>query len=177
MEIILEKNVGNGILRLVKGDITTRNVDVIVNAANSLLAHGGGVALAIVKAGGRIIQDESNKMGFVPVGEAVLTTSGALPCKAVIHTVGPQMGEGDEENKLKNAVINSLKLASSHGFKSISMPAVSSGIYGFPKDLCASILVENSKEFLINNAQSSLKIIEFCIFDNITLAYFKKALM
>src|SRR6266513_3322638 len=90
----------NKILRLVKGDITERDVDVIVNAANSYLKHGGGVAAAIVRKGEAIIQEESDKIGFVPVGSAVITSAGKLPCKAVIHTVGPRMSEGDEDNKL-----------------------------------------------------------------------------
>src|SRR4051794_37858155 len=95
----------NKILRLVKGDITERNVDAIVNAANSYLKHGGGVAAAIVRKGGAIIQEESDKIGgFVPVGSAVITSAGKLPCKAIIHTVGPRMGEGNEDSKLLRAV-------------------------------------------------------------------------
>ena len=97
----------NKILRLVKGDITERDVDVIVNAANSYLKHGGGVAAAIVRKSGAIIQEEIDKIGFVPVGSAVITTSGKLPCKAVIHTVGPSMGEGYEDHKLGKAVRSS----------------------------------------------------------------------
>jgi O-acetyl-ADP-ribose deacetylase (regulator of RNase III) len=138
----------NKILRLVKGDITERNIDVIVNAANSYLKHGGGVAAAIVRKGGQVIQEESDKIGFVSVGSAVITSSGKLPCKAVIHTVGPRMGEGDEDNKLLRAVQCTLALAAKKGFKSISMPAISSGIFGFPKDKCAKILVEESERFL-----------------------------
>jgi O-acetyl-ADP-ribose deacetylase (regulator of RNase III) len=141
----------NKILRLVKGDITERDVDVIVNAANSYLKHGGGVAAAIVRKGGAIIQEESDRIvagGFVTVGSAVITTAGKLPCKAVIHTVGPRMGEGDEDNKLLRAVQSTLALAAGKGFKSISMPAISSGIFGFPKDKCAKILVEESERFL-----------------------------
>jgi O-acetyl-ADP-ribose deacetylase (regulator of RNase III) len=166
----------NKILRLVKGDITERNVDAIVNAANSYLKHGGGVAAAIVRKGGAIIQEESDKTGggFVPVGSAVITSAGKLPCKAVIHTVGPRMGEGDEDSKLLRAVQTTLALAAENGFKSISMPAISSGIFGFPKDKCAKILVEESKRFLEqNNNTCSIDIIEFCIFDNETLDSFK----
>jgi O-acetyl-ADP-ribose deacetylase (regulator of RNase III) len=171
----------NKILRLVKGDITERDVDVIVNAANSYLKHGGGVAAAIVRKGGAIIQEESDRIvagGFVPVGSAVITTAGKLPCKAVIHTVGPRMGEGDEDNKLLRAVQSTLALAAEKGFKSISIPAISSGIFGFPKDKCAKILVEESERFLEqynnnNNKTCSIDIIEFCIFDNETLDCFK----
>jgi O-acetyl-ADP-ribose deacetylase (regulator of RNase III) len=162
-------------LRLVYGDITERNVDVIVNAANSYLKHGGGVAAAIVRKGGKIIQKESDKIGFVPVGSSVITIAGRLPCKAIIHTVGPRMGEGNEDTKLRAAVRNSLELASDRKFKSISMPAISSGIFGFPKDRCAQILVEEAKNFLVNNhIITSLEIVEFCIFDGETRDYFKR---
>ena len=162
------------IVRLVKGDITERKVDVIVNAANSYLKHGAGVAGAIVRKGGSIIQQESDKMGYVLVGSAVITTSGKLACNAVIHTVGPRMGQGNEDKKLRTAVQSCLRLATDKGFKSISMPAISSGIFGFPKDRCAKILLEETKSFLENNHNNtSLEVIEFCIFDDETLGYFK----
>ena len=111
-------------IRLVCGDITERNVDVIVNPANSFLKHGGGVAAAIVRKGGQVIEEESDKIGYVPVGTAVITTSGKLPCKAVIHTVGPRMGEGNEDEKLRKAIKSVLALAQETGFKSISIPAI-----------------------------------------------------
>ena len=191
MSHILFVNLGNNqVLRLVKGDITERNVDAIINAANSYLKHVGGVAAAIVRKGGAIIQEESDKIvtgrgGLVPVGSAVITTAGNLPCKAVTHTVGPRMGEGNEDCKLRKAVRSSLLLASKKGFRSISMPAISSGIFGFPKDRCAKILVEESNNFLQasnnndddgnnkENTTSTLDIIEFCIFDNETLHCFE----
>jgi O-acetyl-ADP-ribose deacetylase len=177
MTIIVDKAKldNNKILRLVNGDITERNVDVIVNAANSYLKHGGGVAAAIVRKGGAIIQEESDRIGggFVPVGSAVITSAGKLPCKAVIHTVGPRMGEGDEDNKLLKAVQSTLALAAEKEFKSISIPAISSGIFGFPKDKCAKILVQESERFLKHNNTCSIDIIEFCIFDNEALDCFK----
>jgi O-acetyl-ADP-ribose deacetylase len=180
MTIIVDKAKldNNKILRLVNGDITERNVDVIVNAANSYLKHGGGVAAAIVRKGGAIIQEESDRIGggFVPVGSAVITSAGKLPCKAVIHTVGPRMGEGDEDNKLLKAVQSTLALAAEKEFKSISIPAISSGIFGFPKDKCAKILVQESERFLKHNNTCSIDIIEFCIFDNETLDCFKNEL-
>jgi O-acetyl-ADP-ribose deacetylase len=155
-----------------RGDITERNTDAIVNAANSYLKHGGGVAAAIVRKGGPTIQEESNNIGFVPVGSAVLTTAGKLSCKAVIHAVGPRIGEGNEDHKLTNAVRNVLLLASEQNFSSVSMPAISSGIFGFPKDKCAKILVEESKRFL-ENETTSIEVIEFCIIDDETIEYFK----
>ena len=177
-------------MRLVNGDITERNVDAIVNAANSFLKRGGGVAAAIVREGGTIIQEESDRIvtskGPVPVGTAVATTAGKLPCKAVINAVGPRMGEGNEDYKLRKAIKSSLLLASKDGFRSISMPAISSGIFGFPKGRCAKILIEESKTFLQGNNDecrnnnnttlSTLDIIEFCIFDDETLDYFENEL-
>jgi O-acetyl-ADP-ribose deacetylase (regulator of RNase III) len=174
MKVVSEHKIADKTLRLVMGDITGRDVDAIVNAANSHLQHGGGVAGAIVRKGGQVIQDESDKIGFVPVGNAAITTAGRLPSKFVIHAVGPRMGEGDEDSKLKNAVINTLKLASDKGLKSVSMPAISSGIFGFPKDRCAEILVGESKRFLEENSGSSLETVEFCIFDDLTLSHFKR---
>ncbi len=174
METIREKRMNGKILRLVKGDITGRDVDAIVNAANSRLKHGGGVAGAIVRKGGEVIQQESDRIGFVPVGSAAVTTAGKLPCKAVIHAVGPRMGEGDEEHKLKNALLSSLLLASEKGFRTISVPAISSGIFGFPKDSCARILVSEAKRFLEERPDTSLEVIEFCIYDDETLRHFIK---
>ncbi len=84
------------------------------------------------------------------------------------------MGEGDEDNKLKNAVLNSILTASEKNLNSISLPAISSGIFGFPKDRCARILVKEAVEFFKKNKDSSLQVIEFCIYDDLTLSYFKR---
>ncbi len=172
MEIKREVDYKGKKIRIVQGDITERDVDAIVNAANSHLKHGGGVAGAIVRKGGQIIQEESDRIGFVPVGSAAITGAGSLPCKAVIHAVGPRMGEGDEDNKLASAVKSSLKLASEKGFRSISLPAISSGIFGFPKDRCAHILIREAKRFVDENPDTSLELIEFCLFDDETTGYF-----
>jgi len=176
MALVNEILIGNKTkLRLIRGDITERNVDAIVNAANSYLSHGGGVAAAIVKKGGRIIQEESDKIGYLPVGKAVMTTAGKLACKAVIHVVGPRNGEPKENEKLSQAIDNALILAQQNGFKSISIPAISTGIFGFPKDKCAKILVEESIKFVKDNKPESgntLEIIEFCIYDEETLEQF-----
>lgn len=168
-----ELKINGKFLKVLKADITERNVDAIVNAANSYLQHGGGVAAAIVRKGGKIIQQESNKIGYVPVGSAVMTTAGKLPCKAVIHTVGPRMGDGNEDDKLKQSIMNVLRLATQHGFATISIPAISSGIFGFPKDKCAKILIGQSKQFL-QKEHTSLHTIEFCLFDDETLKYFQE---
>ena len=171
----MEKTFNNKTFRLVKDDITLRKVDAIVNAANSHLRHGGGVAAAIARKGGPTIQEQSNEIGFVPVGGAAITDAGNLPCKSVIHAVGPQMGEGDEDNKLKNAVNSIMQLATAKQFASISIPAISSGIFGFPKDRCAKILVSESQKFLQTQHTSS-NLVEFCIFDDETYQHFENEL-
>jgi O-acetyl-ADP-ribose deacetylase len=166
---------GGKVLILVEGDITERNVDVIVNPANSYLQHGGGVASTIVRKGGSIIQEESDKIGFIQVGSSAITSSGILPCKAIIHTVGPRMGEGNEDAKLTKAINSCLELGLRKGFESISIPAISSGIFGFPKDRCAKILVNEATSFLKNleNSPTGIKLIEFCILGKDTLQAFQ----
>lgn len=171
-EIGVKEISGGKTLKLVQGDITEEAVDAIVNAANSYLQHGGGVAGAIVRKGGRIIQEESDRIGHVPVGQAALTTAGKLPAKYVIHAVGPRWGEGDEDNKLKNAVLNSLKLADEQGFHSISMPAISSGIFGFPKDRCAEIILSTIQEYLTNHPETSLQEVRICLYDKSSVEVF-----
>lgn len=94
--LVSEVSIGERKLRLVRGDITERVVDAIVNAANSNVTHGGVVAAAIVANGGKIIQEESDKIGYIPTGNAVMTSAGKLPCRAIIHVVGLRNGEGKE---------------------------------------------------------------------------------
>ena len=169
----VEKKIAGTTIRLVSADLTERDVDAIVNAANSRLQHGGGVAGAIVRKGGRVIQDESDKIGFVPVGAAAMTTGGKLKARYIIHAVGPRMGEGDEDDKLKRAIGSVLALAAGEKLKSISVPAISAGIFGFPKDRCAKILVGETAAFIRNNPSASLDLVEFCIFDPEAYGYFR----
>jgi O-acetyl-ADP-ribose deacetylase (regulator of RNase III) len=166
--------IGNSIIRLTSADLTERDVDAIVNAANSRLQHGGGVAGAIVRKGGRIIQEESDAIGFVPVGGAAVTSGGKLRARHIIHAVGPRMGEGDEDRKLKSAIASVLKLAAEKGFASIAVPAISAGIFGFPRDRCAKILVGETAAFLRDNPASTLKLVEFCIVDAEAFELFRK---
>lgn len=173
-EIVQKTFAGGKILMLVRGDITEEKVDAIVNAANSRLKHGGGVAGAIVRKGGNIIQEESDRIGYVPVGEAAMTTAGSLPAQYVIHAVGPRWGEGQEDQKLQNAVLNSLKLADEKGFRTLSMPAISSGIFGFPKDRCAEILLSNIRDYLETHPATTLREVRICLFDKESLAVFQE---
>ena len=166
--------VGRSIVELVKGDITELEVDAIVNAANSRLKMGGGVAGAILRKGGWSIQEECDKIGYCPVGGAVITGAGKLKAKYVIHAVGPRMGEGDEDRKLRNATLNSLKLAEKHGIKSIAFPAISTGIFGFPKDRCAKIMLRTTVDYL--KAGSSIERVVFCLYDDETYQIFAEEL-
>ncbi len=170
----IEKMINRTVIRLVSADLTERRVDAIVNAANSHLRHGGGVAGAIVRKGGRMIQEESDRIGYVPVGSAAMTSGGNLKAKHVIHAVGPRMGEGDEDSKLRSAIRSVLRLASAGQLKSISVPAISAGIFGFPKDQCAAILVSETSAFLKDTPGHSLELVEFCIFDQEAFGFFKE---
>ncbi len=164
----MKTTIGNGEIEVKQADLTHEHVDAIVNAANSRLQHGGGVAGAIVHCGGRVIQEESNKIGGCPVGEAVVTGAGKLPCRFVIHTVGPVNGEGDEERKLRNATRNSLLRAKELGIESVAFPAVSTGIYHYPVKDCARIMLGEARRFL-DEEPGSVKRIVFCLFDAQTL--------
>jgi len=128
MDIAMKKDQITSIIKLVKGDITEMNTVAIVNPANTYLKLGGGVAGAIRKKGGGIIQKECDKIGRVDVGEAVISIGGALKAKYVIHAVGPCMGEGNEDEKLREATLHSLMLADNYKLDSISFPAISTGI-------------------------------------------------
>ena len=158
----MKVNIGNRALELIEGDITEMATDAIVNAANAQLILGGGVAGAIRRKGGPAIQDECNKIGGTFVGGAVITGGGDLKAKHVIHAVGPRMGEGDEDAKLKNATLNSLKTADANNLKSITFPAISTGIFGFPVQRCAEIMLAAAVEYL--KGSTGLERIVFCLF-------------
>jgi O-acetyl-ADP-ribose deacetylase (regulator of RNase III) len=157
-----ELKIKNSIIRLVQGDITELDTDVIVNAANAQLRLGGGVAGAIRSKGGPQIQEECNKIGGTFVGGAVITNGGNLKAKHVIHAVGPRMGEGNEDNKLRNATLNSLKLMDENDLKSIAFPAISTGIFGYPVDKCAKIMITTVIEYL--QGETQIKEVIFCLF-------------
>jgi len=170
----MEMKIGNSVLELVEGDITEMQTEAIVNAANARLILGGGVAGAIRRKGGPKIQQECNKIRGTFVGGAVKTTGGNLKAKYVIHAVGPQMGEGNEDEKLKNATLNSLKLADDSNIKSISFPAISTGVFGFPIKRCARIMLQTTIEYL--KGQTSIEKVVFCLFGRESYKVFEKQL-
>ena len=159
----MKRKIKNATLELVQGDITEMETDAIVNAANSALKLGGGVAGAIARKGGLRIQEECDRIGSTFVGGAVITTGGNLKAAHVIHAVGPRMGEGDEDKKLRNTTLNSLKLADEHHLKSIAFPAISTGIFGFPMDRCVKIMLGTAIAYL--NSDTSLERVVFCLYD------------
>jgi len=169
-----EIQVSNSKIKLVQGDITESATDAIVNAANDQLILGGGVAGAIRKKGGPTIQEDCNKIGGTFVGGAVITTGGNLKAKHVIHAVGPRMGEGNEDEKLKNATLNSLKLMDEHKLKTIAFPAISTGIFGYPIDRCSRIMISTAKEYLSGNTQIDEVI--FCLYTSKDFDIFFKEL-
>jgi putative ATPase len=149
-------------------DLLRETTDGIVNAANGQLAHGGGVAAAISRAAGPELDADGRSIvsqrGPVPPGDAVMTTAGRLPFKGVIHAVGPCQGEGDEGKKLASAVDAALRIADGAGWTSLSFPAISSGIFGVPPDVCARAYVAAVRSFFTFFNQTPLKLVRLCLF-------------
>ena len=168
----MKLNVNSIIIELVKGDVTSLNVDAIVNAANSELQLGLGVAGAVRKNGGPTIQDECNEIisqkGRISVGNAVITKGGNLKAKYVIHAVGPYGDDQNRKNLLKNAIKNSLTICANHKLTSIGIPAISTGIYGYPIQEASEVILSTCKEFA--KEDSSINHIKICLFD---LDYFE----
>ncbi len=154
-------------LEVVVGDLLLEPVDAIVNAANGRLAHGGGVAAAIARAAGPELEQEGSRLiqqqGEIPVGGAVVTGAGNLPFQAVVHAVGPCLGEGDEEATLVRALTSAFARASERAFSSLSFPAVSSGIFAVPLPVCARAYVRAVREFFSEHPESSLRLVRLCL--------------
>jgi O-acetyl-ADP-ribose deacetylase (regulator of RNase III) len=163
-------------IELVLGDITELSVEAMVNAANEQLQLGAGVAGAIRRKGGPAIQEGCDRIGHCPAGSAVVTGGGNLPARWVIHAVGPvwRGGGAGEEELLASAVRSSLARAEEIGAKSVALPAISTGVYGFPLDRAAVISVREARGFALR--ARSLERVVFCLFDARALAAFEKAL-
>ncbi|KLO22782.1 Appr-1-p processing protein [Marinitoga sp. 1197] len=168
-KVLFEKKINNIVLKIIMGDLTKEKVDAIVNAANSYLSHGGGVAAAIVKAGGYQIQKESDEYiknnGIIKTGEVAVTKAGSLPVKYVIHTVGPVWhgGNDNEEKLLYNSVFNSFKKADEMKLSSISLPAISSGIFGYPFEKACKTYLKAVNDF--SKISLYLKEMRFCFLE------------
>lgn len=145
-----------GSVRVVRGDITQQDVDVIVNAANEHLAHGGGIAAAMVRAGGFIVQEESDawvdEHGPVVPGTAAITGAGTMPAKWIVHVVGPRFRTNrDDAPLLKDAVCAALSASADVGARSVAMPAISSGVFGYPTGEATQIIADACRAWLATN--------------------------
>jgi len=164
-------------IKVVKGDITKLHVDAIVNAANKTLRGGGGVDGAIHFASGSELLKECISIGFCDTGDAKLTKGYNLPAKYIIHTVGPVYGHEniDEEVLLKNCYLNSLMIAKENGIKTLAFPAISTGVFRFPKELACQIAIKTVNEFIEDNPESLDEII-FVLFDDINFEIYNNFL-
>jgi O-acetyl-ADP-ribose deacetylase (regulator of RNase III) len=158
-----EMTIDGRTLRLAEGDITALDVDAIVNPANTRLQLGGGVAGAIRRKGGPSIQREANAIGGCPVGGAVITTGGDLPARHVIHAVGPHGGDRDADEKLASATRSALAVAGENGLASVALPAISTGIFGYPMDDCARIMIRTIRDHLAKSGAGPERVI-LCLY-------------
>lgn len=164
----------------VTGDITAQDVDVVVNAADEQLQHGGGVALAIARAGGPAIQDESDRWvaehGPLTPGVAAVTGAGAMPAAAVVHVAGPRYRDGqDNAALLTTAVRAALDATADHGHRSMALPAISAGIFGYPRDEATRVIVAAITAWLDEHPRA-LDEIRLVGYDDATTASFRAAL-
>lgn len=155
-----------------QGDLTEMDTDAIVNAANNDLKHGGGVAGAIRRKGGDIIQQESDAIGTIPVGGAAITSGGRLKARYVIHAASMELGGRTSAADLRSSTAHSLRIAMEKGLKTIAFPAVGTGIAQFPIEQCAEIMLREVAEHLKRG--STLEKIYFVLFDKQALATFRK---
>ena len=164
--VLIEKTINNKSFKLIRNSIIEEPVEAIVNPANENLIHGGGVAGLISKAGGPEIQKESNKKAPIGTGSAAYTGAGRLSNKYVIHTVGPiyRGGHNNEPQLLESAVMSALMVADHLKLKSISMPSISTGIFGYPLEPAIKIIVKTIFSFM--ERESTLEEISLCEFDN-----------
>lgn len=177
--VLAERRLGQGpVLQLVQGDITLEETDAIVNAANARLQHGAGVAGAIVRRGGASIQRESDAWvrthGPVSHARPAWTSGGQMRAKYVIHAVGPVWGDGDEDAKLQAAVQGSLAVADELHCESISLPALSTGIFGFPKDRAAGVILSAIEKYFAEQP-SAIQRVRIVLFDQTTVEAFLEA--
>lgn len=157
------------VLELVEGDITELETDAIVNAANEYLAHGGGVAGVIARKGGPTVQRESDEWvrrhGPVPTGSAAITSGGRLKARSVIHAVGPVYDARAPERSaqlLASAVRAALRMADEHNLKSIALPAISTGIFGYPMEEAAEVMLRAAVDYL--QGETGLERVVFCLY-------------
>jgi O-acetyl-ADP-ribose deacetylase (regulator of RNase III) len=164
---IVRVRVGGAVLELVEGDITTEDIEAIVNAANNSLLGGGGVDGAIHRAGGPEILAECRKLGGCETGDAKITTGGRLRARYVIHTVGPVYWQGDRERAarlLASAYHRSLEVAAENGVRSVAFPSISTGAYGYPLEEAAPIALQTAIDYLAAQGEGGIELVRFVLF-------------
>ncbi|MCI0449704.1 MAG: macro domain-containing protein [Chlorobi bacterium] len=176
----MANKIGSTEIEVTKGDITMLDTEAIVNPANNYLIHGGGLAAAIVRRGGMIIQQESKKIGNVPTGSAVITSGGSLKAKHVIHAVGPRYkdGKSGEEEKLSSAVRSALEIAEKKKLKSVAFPAISSGIFGYPIAESSKVIVNAIIDYFNTKkkekSETTVEKVVLCLYDDEAFNNFAK---
>jgi O-acetyl-ADP-ribose deacetylase (regulator of RNase III) len=158
-----------------KGDITEFEGDAIVNAANTELILGSGVAGAIREKGGYQIQSECNKTGPIPLGQATITVAGDLKTKYVIHAAGMHLGGHVETDSLKKCTLNSLKVADKYKIKTLAFPAIGTGVGGYPMEMCAEVMISVVSDYL-RSQNSRIEKVYFILFDDNAFNTFKSRL-
>jgi O-acetyl-ADP-ribose deacetylase len=161
-------------IEILQGDLTEMDVDAIVNAANNDLKLGGGVAGAISRKGGPAIQKECDAIGTIPLGGAAITTGGELKARRVIHAASMELGGRTTALTLRSSTAHALRIAAQNELKTIALPAVGTGIAGFPIKECAEIMLHETKRHL--EGTTSVQKIYFVLFDEQALAAFENAL-
>ena len=161
-------------ITLLQGDITDADADAVVNAANTQLQLGAGVAGAIRRKGGPTIQHECDALGPVSLGEAAITGGGQLKARYVIHAASMHLGGLTSEGSLRNSTFNSLKRAEEKKLSSLAFPAIGTGIAGFPLSRCAQVMLEEVRKHF--NGPTSLQQVCFVLFDTAALTAFQQTL-
>jgi len=176
-KLLRETNLpSNHVMQLRRGDITLSDVDVIVNPANNHLNHGGGLAGFLASKAGPTLQQESTEWvkenGPVSHDSPAYTSAGDLPFHYIIHAAGPIWGSGQEKNKLKAAVNGTLHLANDLKVQSIAIPAISTGVFGYPMEGAARVIIPTIHGYLISNSDSSLKTVQLVVFNDQAVSVF-----
>lgn len=148
---MVERKIGDKVVRLIRGDLTALDVEAIVFDIDADMKLGAGFGSAIQRRGGIVIQKELEQIGSCPTGEAVVTQAGILKADYIIHVNGPKFREEDEEGKLRRATINALRRADEKGVKRLALPPIGTGLYQVPLDLCVGVMVDTVAEHLANN--------------------------
>ena len=167
MEEVVRTFPGERVFKAGVRDLLSAPVDAIVNPANSGLSHGAGLAGIISREAGPDMDAECerivDKVGKIPTTYAVPTKSGNLPFKGIIHAVGPRMGSGDEQRRIEETIVNVLKVFEKKGWASVAFPAISTGIFGIPKEVCAAAFKNAVPVYWNHNASSGIELVWLCL--------------